>query len=52
MEEEKQVEEIQDNQKEIVDDGKIHFPISGVFIIIGLVTLMIICVILILVFRK
>ena len=50
MEEEKKVEEIKEEMP--VDDGKIHFPMMGLYIIGGIIILMIICVVLILVFKK
>ena len=49
MEEEKKVEE---EKEELKDDGRIHFPISGLFVIGGIIILMIVCIVLIFVFRK
>ena len=47
-------EELQqeNEEEELEDDGKIHFPKSGLFLIGGIIFLMIICIVLILVLRK
>ena len=50
MSEEKKVEEIK--EEELKDNGKIHFPISELFIIGGIIILMIVCIVLIFVFKK
>ena len=40
-----------EEQEELVDDGKIHFPISGIIVIGVIVVLMVVCITSILVFR-
>lgn len=45
MDEEKEIKE------ERNDDGKIHFPLSGLFIISGIILLMVVCIILIFIFK-
>ena len=51
LEEERDIEEVDEEPMED-DDGKVHFPKTGFFIIGGIVLLMAICIILIFVFRK
>ena len=45
-------EEKKEEIEELKDDGKIHFPLSGLFIVGGIIILMIVCIVLIFVFRK
>ena len=45
-------EERKNEVEEIKDDGKIHFPLSGIFVIGGIIIFMIVCIVLIFVFRK
>ncbi len=46
------MEEEREEQEELVDDGKVHFPISGL-IVIGIISLlMAICLVVILVVRN
>lgn len=50
-EEDRDIEEVDEEPME-EDDGKVHFPKAGFFIIGGIILLMIVCIILIFVFKK
>lgn len=50
-EEERNIEEVDEEPME-EGDGKVHFPKTGFFIIGGIILLMIVCIILIFVFKK
>ena len=56
MEEERkevvETEEVQEVEENLVDDGKVHFPVAGLIIIGTISLLMIICFVIILVVRK
>lgn len=39
------MEELEQEKEELKDDGKIHFPLSGLFLIGGIVLLMIACIV-------
>ena len=40
-----ELENVENTIEELKDDGKIHFPMSGVFVIGGLVLLMVACIV-------